>query len=266
MQLHFSVKYDDGTRPFDGLDLYWGAKLLTGVAQAMLICIHSFVHGEIILQAPASKGFRVVLGRSYSGSWDQMLTLVITDTETLSLVKDLGKAALYDLLKWGLLSGVGIKYELQRRKAKKVIRELRTQVDDLQERLNSTMKEVHLPIKNQGLTVQVMGGRTVLARYDAETLDYLETEIEKDERLVKELAVSRFNTRTGWGRFIEDPESLSVPFSPTHPLTKYQKGILADNLAKLARDQFETVSVIVSEVVSRGGVLQRYKLHGVTDA
>lgn len=263
MQLNFSVRYDDGTRTFDGLDMYWGAKSLTGVAQAMLICLHSFVHEEIILKAPAAKGFKIVLGRSYAGSWDQMLTLVITDSETLSLVKDLGKDALYDLLKWGLLSGVGIKYALTRRKAKKVIRSLRTQVDDLQERLNATMKEVHLPIKNQGLTVHVMGGRTLLARYDQETLDYLETEIEKTDQITKELAVSRFNTRTGWGRFIEEEDSLSVPFSPVHQLSKFQKAILADNLAKLAREQFETVTALVSEVVSKEGVLKRYRLHNV---
>jgi preprotein translocase subunit SecD len=265
MQLNFSVKYDDGRKAFDGLDMYWGAKSLTGVAQALLISIHSFVHKEIILKAPAAKGFRVVLGRSYSGSWDQMLSLVITDTQTLSLVNDLGKAALYDLLKWGLLSGVGVKYALQHRKSKKVIKELRTQVDDLQERLNATMKEVHLPIKNQGLTVHVMGGRTLLARYDEETLDYLETEIEKTEQVTKELAVSRFNTRTGWGRFIEEEDSLSIPFSPVYVLSKYQKAILADNLAKLAREKFETVTAVVSEVVSKEGVLKRYKLHGVTD-
>ncbi len=265
MQLNFSIKYDSGRKEFDGLDMYWGARSLTGIAQTLLITIHSFVHQEIILKAPAAKGFRVVLKRSYSNSWDQMLSLVVTDTETLSLIKDLGKAALYDLLKWGLLSGVGIKYVLQHRKSKKVIKELRTEIDDLQERLQATMKEVHLPIKNQGLAIHVMGGRTLLARYDEETLDYLETEIEKTEQITKYLAVSRFNIRTGWGRFIESEDSLSIPFSPVGELSKYQKALLADNLAKLARGKFEPLTVIVSEVVSKEGVLKRYKLHGVTD-
>lgn len=265
MQLNFSVKYDNENELFDGLDLYWGAKSLTGVAQALLISIHSFVHQEIILQAPAAKGFRVVLGKSYLNSWDQMLTLVITDQETLHLIENLGTQALYDLLKWSLLSGVGIKYTLQKRKAKKVMKELRTQIDDLQERLYSTMKEVHLPIKNQGLTIQVMGGRTLLAQYDKETLSYLETEIESKEKISVDVAVSRFNTRTGWGRCIEDEDALSVPFSPVFPLTRIQKSILADNLAKLARGNFKTVKAVVSEVTSKDGLLKRYKLHDVIE-
>lgn len=265
MQLNFSIKYTKPGVEFEGLDLYWGAKSLTGIAQALLISIHSFVHQEIILQATASKGFRVILGRSYHGSWDQLLTLVVTDADTLKLITDLGKAALYDLLKWSLLSGVGIKYTLQMRKSKKIIRNLRTQVDDLQERLFKTMKDVHLPIKNQGMTIQVMGGRTLLAQFDKNTLKYLETEIESNETIAVDVAISRFNTRTGWGRCIEDEDALSVPFSPVKPLTTIQKSILADNLAKLARGDFKTVKAVVSEITSQDGVLQRYKLHEVIE-
>jgi hypothetical protein len=145
------------------------------------------------------------------------------------------------------------------------MKELRTQIDDLQERLYSTMKEVHLPIKNQGLTIQVMGGRTLLAQYDKETLSYLETEIENKEKISVDVAVSRFNTRTGWGRCIEDEDALSVPFSPVFPLTRIQKSILADNLAKLARGNFKTVKAVVSEVTSKDGLLKRYKLHDVIE-
>jgi hypothetical protein len=110
-----------------------------------------------------------------------------------------------------------------------------------------------------------MGGRTLLAQYDKETLSYLETEIENKEKISVDVAVSRFNTRTGWGRCIEDEDALSVPFSPVFPLTRIQKSILADNLAKLARGNFKTVKAVVSEVTSKDGLLKRYKLHDVIE-
>ncbi len=71
MMLEFHVRYTDGKRAFDGLDHYNGAQSLLGLSQILLISLNAFFHKEIITQAPSAKGFRVVLGNSKVGSWDQ---------------------------------------------------------------------------------------------------------------------------------------------------------------------------------------------------
>ncbi|MCI2246870.1 hypothetical protein L3067_19860 [Xanthomonas sp. PPL568] len=264
MKLVFVVKYDkEESWQFDGVDAYWGTRSLAAIVQIFLLVIHASVNEEIVVQAPSAKGFRVVLGKSRDGSWEQLIHLAVTDPAVLNLLSDLGKDALYDILKWAMLSGVGVPFVIKNRRAKKRIRQLEMDVEDLQERLGQSIKEAHLPVKNQGLKISVMGGRTILAEFDRTTLEYLETEILEDEQEVIYVGVSRFNARTGWGRCIEGMDAVSVPFSPSAPLSKAQKGRLAENLRSIARGDFRVLPLIVSRVVAANGALKRYRLHGL---
>jgi hypothetical protein len=261
-KLKFVVRYSSGEKPFEGLDHYSGSLSLFGIFQALLISLNAFFNREIITQAPSAKGFRVVMGRARTGSFEQLLTLVITDPAVMDVARDLGKNALYDLLKWALVGGLGIPFVLARRKSRKRVRELERENDDLHEKLDEALRRAHAPVKNQGLKVEVQSGNVNLATFDQYTLQFLETEVESDDTEQVECAISRFNTRTGTGRLIKSMDAVSVPFFPFHPpLDKIQTTRLADNLAKLARGQFEPISVVVSRVTDGGGNLKRYKLH-----
>jgi len=259
----FTVKYDSGVEKFQGLDSYYGAQSLFGVAQMLMISLNAFFNKEVITQAPSAKGFRIVLGRARPGSWEQALQLIISNPETLSVMQDLGKNALYDLIKWSLLSGAGLKFALSSRKAKKRVRELERENEDLQEKLDEALKRVHAPVKHQGLTVQIMSGRTVLATYDDMTLQYIETEVFDDETDALEVAISRFNARTGTGRLIDTIDAVSVPFVPVDKLSKRESTLLADNLAQVARGRFIPVKAVVSKVTAANGHIKRYRLHNV---
>jgi len=266
MQLDFRINYDtEEAWQFKGVDAYWGTKSLVGLSQVLLITVHASLHEEVIVQAPAAKGFRIVLGTSRAGSWEQILSLVATDPATVGMLKDLGKDALYDVIKWALLSGVGVKHVITNRKAKRRIAELEREVDDLQERLEASMSDVHLPIKNQNLTIKVLGGRTLLAKFDRSTLDYLEHEIVNDETSLVYLGVSRFNARTGWGRVIESIDAESIPISPSGKLSSKQKEKMAVALRDIAQGRFSALPMIVSEVTAPNGALKRYKLHDLPE-
>lgn len=267
MQLDFKINYGaEHEWQFKGVDAYWGTKSLVGLAQIFLITVHASLHEEVLVQAPSAKGFRVVLGTSKRGSWEQVLSIIATDPATVAMMKDLGKDALYDVLKWALLSGVGVKHVLTNRKAKKRIAELEREVDDLQERLEASMSDVHLPVKNQGLRIKILGGRTLLAQFDQTTLEYLEHEVISDETSLLYLGVSRFNARTGWGRVIESIDAPSVPISPSGRLSSKQKEKMATALRDIAQGRFSALPMIVSEVTAPNGVLKRYKLHDLPEA
>ncbi|WP_333717325.1 hypothetical protein [Sphingobium yanoikuyae] len=263
MELVFHANYTDGRNRFDGLDHYNGAVSLLGLSQILLISLNAFFNRDIITQAPAAKGFRVVLGRSKEGSWDQALHLIITNKEVLAVAEDLGKSGLYDLLKWVMLSGVGLAggLNVKNRKAKKIIRELEQHNDDLHEKLDEALKRVHSPVKHQGLTVHIMSGRKNLASFNEETLRYIETEIVHDEQKTIVRGVSRFNARTGTGRFIKDADAASVPFYPDEKLSKSSSRALVDSLAYLTRDKFVPVKAVVSKVTSSDGHLKAYVLY-----
>ncbi|WP_129794055.1 hypothetical protein [Sphingosinicella sp. CPCC 101087] len=261
IELKFHVNYMDGRRRFDGLDHYYGAQSLLGLSQMLLISLHAFFNRDIITQAPSAKGFRIVMGTSRRGGWDQVLHLLITNPEIIATFNDIGKNALYDLLKWALVSGAGVPFALKYRKSTRIARDLEQKNDDLQERLDEALKRVHAPVKHQGLTVHVMTGRTNLATFNESTLRYIETELVEDKKIQISSAVSRFNARTGTGRLIGNMDAVSVPFYPEASLSKPAIMCLADSLAALARDRFEPVNLSVSRVTSADGHLKSYRVH-----
>lgn len=263
MELNFAVKYDKGRKRFEGLDAYYGAQSLFGISQIFLIAFNAFLNKEVLTQAPSAKGFRLVSGVARQGSWEQLLQLVITDPHLIELANEYGKNAFYDFIKWVLSGAVGVPFILKNRAAKRIIKELRKEQDDLQDKLDEAVMRAHQPVKHQGLNVHVMHGRTVLMTFDDGTLDYIETEVIEDEVYAASLAVNKFNTRTGTGRFIDEIDSISIPFRPYDELDDFQTTTLADNLAKVARGIFDPVNVMVSQINSRDGRLKRYRLHGV---
>ena len=86
MILNFTIKYDSGSSDFNGLDQYYGSQSLFGISQVLMISLNAFLNREIITQAPSAKGFRLVLGTSKKGSWEQLIQLVVTDPKVVSLM------------------------------------------------------------------------------------------------------------------------------------------------------------------------------------
>lgn len=259
----FKIKYDSGTKLFDGVDQYYGAESLLGISRALLISLHSFLNNEVLVQAPAAKGFRVVLGTAKEGSWEQNLHLRITDQAVGERLNKLGKNALNDLLGWALNGSVGKSGSLNFRKSAKIARELERQNDDLHEHLEGAIKMAHAPVKQQGLKITVSVDRTVIAEFDESTLRYIETEIFETKPIVVHAAISRFNARTHTGRLISAFDASSTPFSPQQAITDIESVKLADNLAQLSRKKFVPIDLVCSRIISKDGHLKRYQLISV---
>ena len=266
MELTFKIKYDSGERDFDGLDMHYGAHSIAAISEILLLTIHASLRGEVIVQAPAAKGFRLVLKKNHEGSLEQIIHMYVTDSDTVSLLTDLSKNGLYDVIKYMLSSCLGLPFVLSHRKAKKRVLQLEQDKEDLHDRLERALLKAHQPIKHQGLSAVLSLGRTPIVNFDADTLNYLETEVVEPDSEVVSVAVSRFNARTRTGRFISDINSISHSFSPFDDLDEYQKTLLADNLGKVARNEFEPLTAIVTKVNSSNGRLKRYQLHGISEA
>ncbi|WP_225042599.1 hypothetical protein [Xanthomonas campestris] len=266
MELTFKIKYSNGSRVFNGLDMYYGSHSLAAISEILLLSLHASIHGEVVVQAPAAKGFRLVLKKAQEGSLEQLIQLLVTDPDTVELLTDLTKDGIYDLLKFLMSSCLGIPFVIKNRKAKKKIQRLMSANEDLHGRLERALIQAHLPVKHQGLSVCLSMGRTPIITLDDETLNYLETEVVDADSEFIPVGVSRFNARTGTGRFITDIDSISHSFSPAIDLDDHQKTIMADNLGKVARGEFEPLNALVCRVNSTNGRLKRYQLHGISEA
>ena len=261
MGLRFGVEYDSGITKFDALDGYYGAQSLLGVNQLLLISLSAFLNGQVITQATAAKGIRLVLRPSTAGCFHQALEL-ITDPTVTGVLADLGKDALYDLLKFGFRRGVGLISQITHKKAQPILLKLERQTDDWQEKVEEPLLRIHAPTKHQGYNIRLLAGRTELIEFDEQSLEYLESEVVDEDIIGLEMCISRFNARTGTGRMISAIDSVSYPFAPEKELSDHRRAMLADNLGKVARGQFDPLKVYVSQITSNDGRLKRYVLHG----
>jgi len=263
MEFTFKIKYDDGVNTFNGLDMYHGAHSLAAISEILLLTSHAFIHEEVVIRAPAAKGFRVVLKKGNIGSYEQIIQFIVTDSETFNILNDIGTAALYDLLKYLIGGLLGVPYVIKNRKARKKLQSLVQENEELHQRLERALIQAHLPIKHQGYSVVMQLGKKPIITFDENTLEYLETEVVEPDSQVIKVAVSRFNVRTGTGRFIDDIAGISHGFSPTIELGDKRTQVLAESLAELARGNFDTVDAVVTKVNSRSGKLKRFLLHDV---
>lgn len=260
---NFSIKYDSGSEKFEGLDHYYGAESLMGFSQALLISLNAFFNDEILTQAPSAKGFRLVLGKSKIGSWEQNIVLHVTRQDVAARINKLGKSAINDLLRWALNGSVGKSTGLTTRRSTIIARELERQNDDLHDHLEGAIKRAHAPVKHQGLKITVSSGRTVVAEFDEATLRHIETEVIDTRQLVVQGAVSRFNARTHTGRIISAIDANSTPFFPESKILTSESIRLADNLSQLTRGNFVPIEMICTRVTSKDGNLKRYQLHSL---
>ncbi|MBS0367563.1 MAG: hypothetical protein JSS57_00015 [Proteobacteria bacterium] len=265
MELTFKIKYDEGASKFNGLDMYYGAHSLAAISEILLLTIHASLHGEVIVQAPSAKGFRLVMKKNHEGSLEQIIQMYVSDPDTVALLADLSKNGLYDVIKFILSSCLGLPFILSNRKAKRRVLKLEQENEDLHERLERALLKAHQPIKHQGLTATLSLGRTPIIEFNDDTLNFLETEVVEPDCEVIQVAVSRFNARTGTGRLITDIDSPSHGFRPFNDLDEYQKSLMAENLGKVARNEFEPLTAIVTKINSSNGRLKRYQLHGISD-
>ncbi|MOA43663.1 hypothetical protein D3C78_1658350 [compost metagenome] len=116
----------------------------------------------------------------------------------------------------------------------------------------------------QGYQITLFKSRTPIIGFNEKTLDYLTGTEVSDKIETISVAVSRFNARTGTGRFIENEDSDSVSFSPLNRgLIRKEKVLLAGSLKDLAEDVFTRVKAEVRRVTSRDGRTKHFILQAV---
>lgn len=261
----FNIVFTDGESKFDYLDGYYGSQSLVGISQSLLIAINAFLNRQIITQARAAKGFHLSFETSKRGSLIQQIYLTITDPTLHEVLIALEINGIYDLLKWSILNGVGITYNSTKKSVKGIIKTLRSKNDDLHEKLDDALLRAHQPIKYQGLNIIVKLNQTEIVTFNKSTLDFLETEIVDNEVKIIDAFVTRFNVLTGTGRLIINEYSRSIPFYPVEDLEEDSKIMLAENLAKVSRGEFDHIRFFVSEITSKDGRLKRYNLHNIVE-
>jgi hypothetical protein len=245
------------------VDYYVGAKTLLGYSKLLNLTLHYVFNEEIRRKATAVEGFDIELGLSRRGSWEQDLFLHLTTPGTAELVNDLGKDALYDVLKWLFLGMIGIAYHSKNKKAEEKINQLSHDISSLKRTVESALKEAHTSVSNQDIQSSVLLQNEPVAEFNRASLKYIEDLKIEPRAALKSVYITKLNGRTGTGRFSETPKGKSFSFYPETELSDENITMLADNLAKNTRGDFDTVDVLLKKVSSPAGKTLYYYITGV---
>ncbi|MFU3133868.1 hypothetical protein ACM7MZ_23710 [Pseudomonas aeruginosa] len=264
MKIPFSLKVDSGASRFTKLGMYYGANALEALSEVVSITTHAILHNEVKTQTTAVKGFSVDFKNSHTGSFIQKFEVEFNTSESLSTINYIGIDAYVELLAIHLALPLGYKSSLQSASAKRWFRSYMENGEELVERLEGPLKRLHMPVYGQGYQMVLSKDRTPLVGFNERTHDFLTTSITSPTRETITMGVSRFNARTGTGRFIIDDEAESISFSPYKGvISQRAKQVLAASLKDLANDVFTPVSAEVTRVSSRDGRVKHYRLHSV---
>lgn len=265
IEVPMSVTFSDGDAQYEDLDLYYGSKAMEGTSSTVLLTSHAVLNKTVVKQTPSAKGMRGVFKLSHDGSFKQDFVLQIYGEKQINTYNTLGRIAFKQLLTQHIRMSLGLsEIELSARARSWFMHEM-SGADVLFNRLKNPLYMMHKSIENQGHSVSLIVSGDRIASLTSRTLDYLKAEIPDQDRVVLDLAVSRFNVRTGTGRFIFDYESDSTSFSSQlwRAFNPTQIHALATSLERLARGVFSPIRAEVTRVMTIHGDLKHYVLHQV---
>ncbi|MET4689185.1 hypothetical protein [Sinorhizobium fredii] len=232
VNLKFALSFEGNDADEHVLDFYDAADALTGFQRSLALTTHLVLHGEIITQAPALRGARILIKSPEAGSWKviTVVTLLASGAHTLGTApRDtvLGHlvASTYDYLVNETLgfhvdfdSTLGKQYDELNQRGRIAPQITQSQVDSLMEKTESSIKEMHRPIAasqtaETANVTSIIGRRSSpIATLDSATYDYVNFTRQVEQPVQVIGRVSSYNINTFAGRIFLDAENRPIPF------------------------------------------------------
>jgi len=287
----FTLSYEGNDADRNVIDLYDVSQALIGFQRSLALTAHLVLNDEIITQAPALKGARIVALPAEPGSWKLTAWVLAGATGIYHLGAAQSNSpighlmfSLYDyVIKESL--GVHVDYSKslgqlyeQAEKAKvklPIVRE--GQVESLLEKTEHAILEMHRPIfktqsaKSASITATVGGQEHPLGlTLDLATYDFIHETRTADVPNVIAGRVSSYNSNTFKGRIYVAKYERPVTFEISPP-ARSQRAValittsLGHNALKQYNEARATVHCVAFENTSRSGRLKSLTITKVSD-
>lgn len=285
--LTFTLQFTGAESDRHVVDFYDVARALEGFQRSIALTTHLVVNGEIITQAPALKGARVLAAPPEAGSWKTTAVVLagIYTATTAPMDTPLGHIvhSVYDLVISESLGfhvdyerSLGQLYEEHKRNKIQSPRVEQHQIYSLIEKCASSISEIHRPIyKNKTATqaniVSHVGiqERPVGASFTFETFQYMNEEFTDPEIETIEGKVASYSNNSYTGRIYVSYEGWAVPFEISE-ISRGENNIrllvasLSVNAIKDYSNEWSTVYCKIYKTNARSGRLKRYVIVDVS--
>lgn len=283
----FTIQFTGKESDAHLIDFYDVARALEGFQRSLALTTHLVVNGEIITQAPALKGARILARPPEDGSWKTTAVVLagIYSATTAPMDTPLGHVvhSIYDLLISESLGfhvdyekSLGQLYEEHKKKKIESPRVEQHQIDSLIDKCASSISEIHRPIYKNKTALQAnifssVGAQTrpVGASFTFETFQYMNEEFTEEVPEIIEGKISSYSSNSFTGRVYVSSEGWAVPFDISESgRTEQNIRLLVTSLSVNAVKEFDSewssVYCWVLKTKSRSGRLKRYVIVDVS--
>jgi len=219
--LKIRFKFENGSADSHVLNAYDAAQALNGIARALNITLHAFLHDEVKKQGDTADGVEVLLTAPKPGSFIYEIAMQFGELVVAGLT--------YDFIKHAFNEAIGNDLDDNRNEA------LRTRIEptlgELPASLETALLDVHRPIaQSPAMKLTVMRPRgEVLAVFDSESIRQLQpVVVDLDGATFGH--VTRYNTLSMWGKLYSLEERRVVSFQVVDELDTAQRALITWSL------------------------------------
>jgi hypothetical protein len=248
--------------------MYDAAVSFQGFSKALSITAHALLNdGEIRRKGHRLEGGELYINPSRKGSFEQIVTLVITNKEAIGA--SIAAPAFYDLIKWTWSKTLDLVYEPESPYVRKLAERIEPFIGEMEEALEIPLEQAHRPIKKNSQMVIALKRQRVgeVIRLDADILNSvsLQTDPEVTEKIKGN--VTRYNILSGYGRFYDDGLERTVSFKVEDDVSSTQKQLLTWSLHFAQEKEGEgKILIDAKRIVTAKGAVKGYIVSAIQQA
>lgn len=261
VNIHFKISYHHGEAQRGRLDLYDASMSIHGLAKALSITTHSLLNdGAIRKKGDRLDGAKIYISPSRRGSFQEIITLVISNEAAVAFGVSVAAATFWDLLKWTWGKTLDIDFNPQSTYAKKLSKRREPFIGEISEALEVPLEQIHRPIKKTPeMEISIQRPRVgEIIRLNHNTLENvaLTTESNITEDIIGN--VTRYNILSGYGRLYDNAEEKTISFKITDDVTFDQRELLTWSMHQAQRGNEGKLSISANRVLTSSGKIKRY--------
>lgn len=261
----FAIAYHYGDAEQGRLDMYDASVSFQGFAKALTITAHALLNdGEVRKKGNRIEGGELFILPARKGSFEQLVTLVITNTDAIGV--SIAASAFYDLIKWTWSKVLDFNYDPETPHVRRLADRIEPFIGEMEEALEIPLEQAHRPIKMDDNVIITIKRQRVgeVVRLDRETLQNvsLQTELEPQQDIRGN--VTRYNMLSGYGRFYDDTLDRTVSFKIDDQVSSVQKQLLTWSLHHAQQAQGSgKILIEARRIITPRGVVKRYLISDI---
>lgn len=259
--------------PTNSVDMKTGLSTLQGASDAVVTIAEAILKNKIPKRITKESDVRTSLKHAFKGSYGQAFSINISDPQLVERFNDIGKITFSEIMSYFIKHSLYLDTGELSDQAAEILENLGDTADELENQLRvSALRNLHKASTAFGHEVQLRFRKTkhdriVLAKFDQETIEALETRLTKG--VVIEARITRLNIYTGNGRLVVNGENETVAFGFSAGY-RYQTNAIKKKLSKnldynngIDDDDCRYLTISAQPLKQRNGKIVKYLITSI---